>query len=136
MEATICEGDSYEGYSESDTYVDLLQTAMGCDSVRTLVLTVLDQSDPSCLTSTHDLEDSQVEVYPMPASDLMHVSYSGQGSLQGYAMIDASGGVLQDNEVEGDSFSVDVGGMTPGIYVLRLTLEDGRRVGQRVVVQR
>ena len=136
VEATICEGDSYEGYSESDTYVDLLQTAMGCDSVRTLVLTVLDQSDPSCLTSTHDLEDSQVEVYPMPASDLMHVSYSGQGSLQGYAMIDASGGVLQDNEAEGDSFSVDVGGMTPGIYVLRLTLEDGRRVGRRVVVQR
>lgn len=38
---SICQGESYQGYSSSGTYVDNFTTASGCDSTRTLVLTVL-----------------------------------------------------------------------------------------------
>ena len=38
---TICEGDAYEGYFASGTYTDSFYTSNGCDSVRTLHLTVL-----------------------------------------------------------------------------------------------
>ncbi|HZV45266.1 MAG TPA: gliding motility-associated C-terminal domain-containing protein [Saprospiraceae bacterium] len=38
---TICSGKTFEGYSQSGTYVDTLITSSGCDSVRTLILTVL-----------------------------------------------------------------------------------------------
>ncbi len=41
---TICEGDNYDGYTVSGTYVDNLKTALGCDSIRTLNLTVLAKS--------------------------------------------------------------------------------------------
>lgn len=49
--ATTCEGKPYEGYSESGTYVDTLVSSFGCDSVRTLHLTVLPSSHPDCAVS-------------------------------------------------------------------------------------
>lgn len=41
----ICEGDDYDGYTASGTYIDTLQTSLGCDSIRTLNLTVLARSN-------------------------------------------------------------------------------------------
>jgi gliding motility-associated-like protein len=41
---TICEGDTVEGYTTSGIYIDTLNTALGCDSIRTLNLTVLPKS--------------------------------------------------------------------------------------------
>ncbi len=38
---TICEGETFEGYTASGTYSDTLSTANGCDSIRTIELTVL-----------------------------------------------------------------------------------------------
>ncbi|MGB3073845.1 MAG: hypothetical protein WBB36_00915, partial [Chitinophagales bacterium] len=37
---TICEGDQYEGYTEQGIYVDYFINVAGCDSIRTLNLTV------------------------------------------------------------------------------------------------
>ncbi|NCU05814.1 MAG: gliding motility-associated C-terminal domain-containing protein, partial [Chitinophagaceae bacterium] len=41
---TICEGDVFDGYTLSGTYIDTLRTALGCDSIRTLHLVVLPAS--------------------------------------------------------------------------------------------
>ncbi len=41
---TICEGDTVDGYTTSGTYIDTLRTSLGCDSIRTLNLTVLPKS--------------------------------------------------------------------------------------------
>lgn len=38
---TICNGESFEGYSESGVYTDVFQSANGCDSTRTLSINVL-----------------------------------------------------------------------------------------------
>ncbi|HJW28230.1 MAG TPA: hypothetical protein VJ508_03165, partial [Saprospiraceae bacterium] len=40
IQAAICEGESYEGYTVTGIYVDVFTTSSGCDSVRTLELTV------------------------------------------------------------------------------------------------
>lgn len=40
LEVTICEGAHYEGYSNTGVFTDTLHTEIGCDSVRTVMLTV------------------------------------------------------------------------------------------------
>jgi gliding motility-associated-like protein len=40
ISATVCKGDTVAGYTLSGTYIDTFQTSGGCDSVRTLNLTV------------------------------------------------------------------------------------------------
>jgi gliding motility-associated-like protein len=41
---TICEGDAFEGYTTSGVFVDTFKTSLGCDSIRTLTLTVKPRS--------------------------------------------------------------------------------------------
>jgi gliding motility-associated-like protein len=41
---TICEGEVFEGYTSTGIYIDTLQTTLGCDSIRTLNLTVKPRS--------------------------------------------------------------------------------------------
>lgn len=43
---TICEGQRFEGYTISGTYVDKFTSAAGCDSIRTLQLTVKKVTQP------------------------------------------------------------------------------------------
>lgn len=51
VQATICEGQSYEGYTTAGTYTNSFVSANGCDSIRTLQLTVRPRKH-SLLTAT------------------------------------------------------------------------------------
>lgn len=42
LDVTICEGESFEGYTESGTFVDTISTANFCDSIRILNLRVIE----------------------------------------------------------------------------------------------
>ena len=54
---TICQGQSYLGYTTTGTYVDLFTAANGCDSVRTLNLTV---SPPVTSTINQTICEGQI----------------------------------------------------------------------------
>jgi len=45
FEETICEGDNVEGFDTTGIYINIFTASGGCDSVRTLTLTVLDGLD-------------------------------------------------------------------------------------------
>jgi gliding motility-associated-like protein len=44
IDTTICQGDSFESYTQPGTYQDTFQTAVGCDSIRTIILSVTMES--------------------------------------------------------------------------------------------
>jgi gliding motility-associated-like protein len=44
INATICQGQNYSGYTISGTYIDTLLAVNGCDSIRTINLTVKSKS--------------------------------------------------------------------------------------------
>lgn len=44
IDVSICEGEIFEGYAQTGTYTDLFTAFHGCDSTRTLNLTVLPQA--------------------------------------------------------------------------------------------
>jgi gliding motility-associated-like protein len=41
IKQTICSGQSFSGYTETGTYIDTLVSAIGCDSIRTIQLSVM-----------------------------------------------------------------------------------------------
>lgn len=41
----ICQGESYEGYNNNGTFIDTLNSIHGCDSIRTIKLTVLPKKE-------------------------------------------------------------------------------------------
>ena len=51
LEKKICEGDHYDGYTATGVYTDTLKTLHGCDSVRTLMLTSIDEVSSNYTTS-------------------------------------------------------------------------------------
>lgn len=58
IQAAICEGNEYEGYTEAGTYVDNFTSVQGCDSIRTLDL---DVNDP--ITTIEHIEICLGETY-------------------------------------------------------------------------
>jgi gliding motility-associated-like protein len=73
IDVAICQGQSYLGYSESGTYIDKLLTKAGCDSTRTLHLTVKTKPEVKATsTSTFCNEDNGI----------IRVSAAGTGTIQ------------------------------------------------------
>jgi len=48
FDTTICRGQSYAGYDSAGTYIDTYTNLTGCDSIRTLHLTVNNCTAPTC----------------------------------------------------------------------------------------
>ncbi|QHV95754.1 T9SS type B sorting domain-containing protein [Spirosoma endbachense] len=64
LSKTICQGDSYAGYKSSGTYVDIFKTTGGCDSTRTLNLSVLDIPKITLDKSREICEGQSTELNP------------------------------------------------------------------------
>jgi len=61
---SICDGQTYDGYSSSGIYIDTLVGANGCDSIRTLQLTVLPKPVPYLGTDTALCTGKTIQLYP------------------------------------------------------------------------
>lgn len=65
FEVTICEGEIYETYTVSGWYTDTLKTPLGCDSIRTVHLSV---EDRSFVSVEGTLCDEQTSGYKLPGT--------------------------------------------------------------------
>ena len=130
ISVTICPEQEYEGYTIAGSYEDAFVTSLGCDSVRTLELIVLDEADPACITSNSEIDKSYLHVYPVPTNAKLNVSYTGNGKISEYIMIDINGRSVLRN-LASNSFLVDTGTLKSGVYVLSLLLENGKLIYRR-----
>jgi hypothetical protein len=72
VEATICSGETFESYSASGTYIDAFITSGGCDSIRTLQLTVENcgcGSDVTGIYGTDELIERGYSLSPTAEGD-------------------------------------------------------------------
>ncbi len=76
------------------------------------------------------------QAYPVPAADLVHIDWRTDGMLPiQYEVLDTGGRVLLTATTREQRSALHVGGLAPGLYLLRAT--DGRAVGaQRIVIAR
>ena len=73
----------------------------------------------------------RVEVYPNPAHDYLMVQTQGRVLLKLYSV---DGRLVMSRHIT-DRERVDVSGLVPGLYILRLVDTHGRAVGKKIVVR-
>lgn len=80
-----------------------------------------------------------VDVFPNPATDRVNIILSSQSSDLHLQLIDGSGRVVHTEQLRLQSMGINrhelsVQGLNPGIYLLRLTSENGEQGVQRLVI--
>jgi hypothetical protein len=79
-------------------------------------------------------EGAQFRLFPNPASDRVYLeSDVPLAGIEIYAM--SGRRVYQDFSPSGYSMSADIQGFPPGIYLVKLTLEDGAVMSRKLVVR-
>ena len=108
LEVIICEGEEFEGYTETGVYQDVFNSINGCDSIRIIDLTVIPED--STQTTTELIcagETYNGEVYPTPGEfTITEILMTSQGCE--YTLI-ASLGVLAPAEIIDSTISADDG---------------------------
>ncbi len=81
INASICEGDNFAGYTLSGTYTNTFTAANGCDSVRRLVLTVREKPKPESGLSAGLCPGDTLVISPGPYSSYLWQDGSTQDHL-------------------------------------------------------
>jgi hypothetical protein len=85
-------------------------------------------------TAVNDMADAGAEVnmYPNPATNTVY--FSGAKSLESVKMLDLSGRVVKQEQVTGNGlYSIDISGLTKGVYLVQCTGADGTVVKKLIV---
>lgn len=89
-------------------------TATGLNA-ETMVIT----QDAGALSSIDESNVFSGEVFPNPFTDIVNINFPGQE--YNLKIIDMQGKVIFNAEVNTDSFSVDMSGHSPGMYLLQIS---------------
>lgn len=74
------------------------------------------------------LEESDLAVWPNPANDILHINYRefSKRENSNLQLLNMNGSVVINIDIKSSSITdLDVSGLAPGIYVLRLTTREG-----------
>ncbi len=132
--ASIINGNNYVFNSDTLTiagmYNDTLNTSItGCDSVVTLILSVLPNG-------VNDLEElnSNMQVFPNPTSDIMTVSINNNEHKTKFKIIDLTGNVIAEQLSETSKKTIiDLSKLSKGIYFVECQYKD--KVLRRKVIK-
>ena len=117
IDTIICEGMNYNGIEESGTYfVTTLNEETGCEDIEEINLTVLPASDPECSTSTEEIDNKIIQIFPNPASDQLIIST--QENLNEVKIINTSGEVIWNINNFSQEVEIDVLEWSNGLYFL------------------
>ena len=131
---SICEGESYQGYTVTGMYLDTLTSVLGCDSIQSLYLEVLPKDDSECLIDgLGKVERLDIKAYPNPLSDKLYL-LNNESDIDDYRVSIYS---ISGIQVYGSEFMVteiDLSYLVGGIYMLEIIGEKGRYL-EKVVVR-
>jgi len=133
IDTTICEGFDYEGLTVAGTYsIDSFDLATGCQLEYTINLEVLPSSDPFCTVSTYDFDESQVNIYPNPASESIFIET--EEKWQSIKIIDIQGRIVASVEqIEKGALEMNVSQYISGVYIVVFQNENSNLTKRFVV---
>ncbi len=139
LQTTICEGEEYEGYTFSGFFTDDFVSELGCDSTRTLELTVLPFTEPDCLVNTTEIASGNIVIYPVPASDLLHINITDNEQLTAYRIFDLNGLLVQEESFRNyinTQHSLSTTRLNAGMYIISLRTKNNKNIERKVVISR
>ncbi|MCQ2317725.1 MAG: T9SS type A sorting domain-containing protein [Bacteroidales bacterium] len=78
-----------------------------------------------------DLEIKPVAVYPNPCTTNVNVEVSPDVKIENVSLFDISGRLVKAQQ--SDFGSIDISGLAPGMYVMKVTLDDGKVFEEKIV---
>ena len=76
------------------------------------------------VTGMEAVEGTRLQVFPNPAAEVINLEGSGSGAF--IEVLDATGRVLLSRVTSGEQERMDISGLAPGSYVVRLTRGERR----------
>lgn len=80
------------------------------------------------ILGVNDFASSLATVYPNPATNVINFSLDGLATASSIRIMDLHGRVVRAAEVSGSQDSVDVSGLSSGMYVLEIETSQGKAV--------
>lgn len=131
VEATVCNGESVEGYAETGIYTDVFTAVNGCDSIRQLQLIVLPDSHPDCVVNSADevVAAVQAKLYPNPFQNTFTIECSSE-DVSTIILYDLSGRPLLREAATfyGGAVRINASDLPNGLYLVVGYTNSGQRV--------
>jgi len=146
IDTSICAGESIEGYNKKGSYIDFFESVAGCDSIRLLDLSILDQENFLCQTSndftispnpTSKLvkisKSNDFTISPNPTNGLIKITFDNFDFL-GHKMrlFNTNGELFIETSLNSYSQIINVEGLPGGVYLLVIDSVDVRYIEKLV----
>ena len=95
---------------------------------------VFDSGSPIVIDATVTIKN-HTKIYPVPVSDRLHVELptASEASTVRVTLTNSAGAAVVADECRGGSFTVNVGHLPSGVYIITLDYGDGRTESRRVI---
>ena len=124
----------YCGFGQTSWYLTLSCTG---NSLR--LANEMTGNEEALMTSSTEIAETgklELDIYPNPASSLVTIAKRFSNTEKySVTFIDVNGrSVLDARDIDQNEFSVDVGFLTDGVYILRFELENGDTFAERLII--
>jgi hypothetical protein len=131
--ATISTANHFEWYTD-DPNVDMLLVSLSYDES----WSVLQRAEffKDSFVGVEDVADkTDIQIYPNPSPGLINIETGGRSGLS-LQLINMTGETLINREIASDKEEVAVPGISPGMYICRITDENAKSIYQEKLVIR
>lgn len=93
-------------------------------------------ADPEVLSTNEGVsEDVELELYPNPAKERVHVDLNGMGEGARYELKESSGRSVKEGRFTGQNRTIDIGSLSSGLYFLEVKGKRDRPMVKKLLIR-
>jgi len=78
-------------------------------------------------------DDKKILIYPCPAARMINITNLNEEQLHGLEIIDLPGNIVKAVVIQQNTSSIDISGLSSGMYILRLEFSDNTFAFRRIL---
>ena len=82
-------------------------------------------------------DNSDLQIYPNPATDITNISYSGQEDILFFELIDRYGKQINRRNIVNESqINIDISYLTSGIYIFNFYTKTNKVLSKKIIINK